>query len=156
MKPTIHFMHGFVASGKSTFAKKLAADKDIRRLNIDDMYVEKYGSKADNQVTPEIWSDLHKQLWQEVADSIASGKDIIVDLGHWSKGARNAARDKAEKLGANHVFYNIITDEKTALERLAKRNIEQPNMYYPTEKYMERKQFFDPISEDEEFVLIKN
>jgi adenylate kinase family enzyme len=38
-------MHGFVAYGKSTFAKKLAHQLKIPRISMDDIYIELHGGK---------------------------------------------------------------------------------------------------------------
>lgn len=151
---TIYFMHGFIASGKTTFSKKLAAEKNIKRFNIDDMIVEHYGNAGCN--TMERWNEMHDKLWTIVESEIKSGRDVIIDLGHWSRESRDIVRKKANDIGADHIFYNIACSEETALKRLKLRNLENPDYYLDEKIFHERKQKVDPMTADENFITIDN
>lgn len=152
--PTIYFMHGFIASGKTTFSKKLAAEKNIKRFNIDDMIVEHFGNASQN--TMERWNEMHDKLWKIVESEIKAGRDVIIDLGHWSRASRDLVRKNAKDIGADHLFYNIVCSEETALKRLRLRNSENPDYYLDEKLFHERKNKVDPMGADENFITIDN
>lgn len=150
--PTIYFMHGFIASGKTTFSKKLAAEKNIKRFNIDDMIVEKYGRL--NEGTPERRHEMYEKLCQIIETEIKNGHDVIVDTGQWSRANRDKVRIMAKSIGADHIFYNIVCSEETALKRLRLRNSENPDYYLDEKLFHERKNKVDPMGADENFITI--
>jgi predicted kinase len=86
---TIHFMHGFIGSGKTTIAKRLAADLPAVRLNNDDWMVALYGrGPHGRELHDDYWTRINKLQWDLVRQILAAGSDVILDYGMWGRADR--------------------------------------------------------------------
>lgn len=154
--PTIHFMHGFIGSGKTTIAKKLEQELPAIRFNNDELMVALYGRHVPEYKFKTFYQRIDKLIWNLTKKMVELGNDVIIDLGFWSRGARDYARKRAKDMGADFKFYNIYTPFDKALERTLKRTENQSEIFIDENCFNERKKQFEPMSEDEEFVLIDN
>lgn len=153
---TIHFMHGFVGYGKSTFAKKLADKLDCKRISMDDVYAEMNDGRAAVNLRKEERAKLLEITWQKIADEVLANKDVIFDAGSWSRKNRDDSRARATALGAKYKFYSLDCDPETAWQRVLKRNeTKQAGSEYPKSYFDEKFKYFNPMQEDEEFELVK-
>ena len=152
--PTIHFMHGFVGYGKSTFARKLADKLGCKRISMDDVYAELNDGKAAINLNKEDRAAILEATWQRIENEVKAGNDAIFDSGSWTRKNRDSNRSRAEALGANHKHYSLDCTPEIAWERVLKRNIEKQGHEYPKSHFDEKFQFFQPMQEDEEFELV--
>jgi predicted kinase len=152
---TIHFMHGFIGYGKSTFARKLAEKLGCKRISMDDVYAELHNGRTAINLSQEERAELLEITWGRIADEVRAGRDVIFDSGAWTRKNRDSNRARAKALGAQHKHYSIECTPEIAWERVLKRNAEKSieNMY-PKSHFDEKFQFFQPMQDDEEFELI--
>lgn len=119
--PQVYLMHGLPASGKTTFARALAADKKALRLNGDE-YVAAHFSAAEQEAD---WDGCFgaaiAALWLQTATAVANGQDVILDFGFWTRENRTDARTRIAALGADYVHYFMDTPDDIILARLQKR-----------------------------------
>ncbi len=151
---TIHIVHGYVAFGKTTLAKKLAKELPAVHLDADDWIVKLYGKDLPESEFDSKAGIVVGFLWEIAAKIIDAGADVIMDIGPWSKQMRRDAADVARQITDNVVFHTIILDPKIARERLIKRNAENQILDVTTLEFFDKNlPLYEPISDDEGFVV---
>jgi predicted kinase len=80
--PTAHLIHGYLAVGKTTFARRLSSRSGAILLSVDDWYLRLY---TDGRPTGHLDHDLYlrlesqlDELWPQL---LARGLDVVLDFG---------------------------------------------------------------------------
>ena len=144
----IHLMVGIQGSGKSTFSKQLAIEKQIQIISTDGV----------RKIYPEL---PEKEIWPLVyrlcAEELNQGKDVIFDATSITIGARTHLKEQVKcycdsfQVGC----YFFLTDLSLCKHRVQVRNQMQDELYLPIEVV---EQFYNrliPPTLDEGFVFIK-
>lgn len=78
--PTIHLIHGYLGSGKTTFARRLEAETGGLRISIDDWTSTLSNDPVhrDRELFERVWR-LMAHLWPSIAQS--GTQDVILDFG---------------------------------------------------------------------------
>ncbi len=151
---TIYIIHGFIGSGKTTFAKRLEKETGAKRFTPDEIIVKRYGKNLSVEEIRNANLVVKKEIYEKMKKAIQQERDIILDYGLWKKQQRIELIQKVKKLGGKPIIYEIICDpvimKKRALERNENSDInitpERYNMYY---------QRFEPMDEDEERITVR-
>lgn len=157
-KPTLYLLYGFIASGKTTFAKKLEKELRAVRLTHDEWMHKLYGSNPPEEKFQEYFKRVEDLIWMLTERLLKVGQDVVMDLGFWSRKQRDEARGKAEKFGANHKLYHIHCPEDIALKRCLTRteNLTEDCLYINEEAFYKLKKRFEDLGKDEGCVLVEN
>lgn len=136
--PTMHFLCGKMAAGKSTLSKKLAAEFEailicedlwLSRLYADEIHTFddylKYSARLKEVLTPHLL-DLLKQ-----------GNSVVLDFPGNVPRQRQWFRTIFEAAGADHVLHFVDVPDDLCRMRLQKRNMENP----PGSKVMSQEEF---------------
>jgi len=119
---TVYFLCGMAASGKTTFAKKLAAEKAAVRFTLDERMIAKY----DYSIYDEAYGDLAGKekllIWEEAKTVLAFGVDVVLDWSLWSKQARQEWSQKALAAGYDYKLYYLKVPLEALRQRLVSRN----------------------------------
>ncbi|MCQ2571590.1 MAG: ATP-binding protein [Alphaproteobacteria bacterium] len=151
---TIHVVHGYIAFGKTTLAKKLAVELPAVHLNADDWIIKLYGKDLLDAEFNEKAGIVVNFLWEIARKIIDAGADVIMDIGPWSKQMRTDVFNMAKQITPNIVFHTIVLDPKIARERLVQRNKENKRLDVTTLEFFDRNlQYYEPVSDDEGFVV---
>lgn len=124
--PTIHLIHGFVGAGKTTFSKKLAAERGALRLSPDDWMCALYGVNPPAEHFAEYDRRIKAVMWETAAGAIGAGADVILDYGFWTRADRDDYRQRAAALGAEAILYCLQCPEEIMRKRALKRSAEMP------------------------------
>jgi predicted kinase len=154
--PTLHLMHGFIGSGKTTYAKKLEADLPALRLNNDEWMVALFGVNPPQESFSSHYEAI-KELQLDMAERVlVLGRDVILDYGFWSLAWRNEVRQKAMQWGVPFRFYAMITPIEECRRRVLARTEALPhgNLVIDANAFDELWQRFEPMGEDEVKVLV--
>ena len=154
--PTLHLLHGFIGSGKTTYAKRLEAELPALRLNNDEWMVALLGANPPRESFGAHYEAI-KELQLTIAERVlALGCDVILDYGFWSLEWRNEIRQKAMQWGVPHRFYAMTTSIEECRVRVLARTEVLPhgNLVIDANAFDELWQRFEPMGEDEVKVSI--
>lgn len=153
---TLHLLHGFICSGKTTVAKKLELEKNAIRFTHDEWMCKLYGVNPPAEMFDVYFTRIENLIWQYCHDLIKLSVDVIIDFGFWSKLSRIEASQRAKAMGANAIWYKITCSDSTMFDRLLKRksNIDEGILHISCESYEKLKIKFEPMQSDEDAILI--
>lgn len=124
-KPTITFLIGPPASGKSTWVQQNAGDSIIiSRDDIVDELRKPLGiSYGDTFKDKDFQSEVNQKLKEHINNTLNSGEDIVVDMTNMNKKSRSNILSKVpENYTKNAVVFKVNRDE--LIKRLNKRKEE--------------------------------
>lgn len=148
---TIHALHGYIACGKTTYAKKLEAAGAVR-FTIDEWVARLYGATPVD--IKECNAKVRELIYEVSATLVARGVDVVWDLGYWKRVDRDAARARAAAMGAKIVWYNFVCDDAVALKRCLARTVAEQPLEINEEAYWGLKKYFEPMGGDEDGILV--
>lgn len=119
---TIHLLHGLPGTGKTTFARRLAADTGAVRLNHDEWMTALYGHNPPAAHFADFHDRILVLIWQMAAEFTQRDIDVILDHGFWTRASRDAARAKARELGATCQLYALVCPPAVADARVLQRS----------------------------------
>jgi predicted kinase len=146
---TAHLIHGFLGSGKTTFANKLARELSALRLSVDEWYLALYadGPTYEYDVARgERVLRVLNSLWPEL---VVRGLDVVLDFGFWRRALRDDVRALAAAAGANTRLYALACPHDVALARCLARNGSTGAFLISAEGYEQLKARFEPLGTDE-------
>ena len=156
MDSTAHLLHGFIGSGKTTFARLLEKKLPAVRLTHDEWIRKLYGRAPPEDAYPEYYRRVEDLIWATAAGVLASGSDVVLDLGFWTRESRDTARERIASIGSNASFYSVVCPRETMLSRTLARSEDPP----PDSMWVDRPAFekfwrrFEPMGDDETFTRI--
>ncbi len=153
--PTAHLVHGYLGVGKTTFAKRLAAELGAVRYSPDALMVARHGHDPPERHFSSYLTAIGAEIDAEWPRTLASGRDVVLDFGFWTRAHRDAARSLAETAGARVLLYCVRCSEETARQRCRARNQNLgDSLYIADETFETLKAGFEPLAPDEPFELV--
>lgn len=153
-KATLYIIQGFIASGKTTFSKKLANEKNAVHLNPDeivtkmydkDYYMENWNICFDNAVS---------SMWDMAKQYLIKNKDVILDMGFWKREDREYARSIAKSTNAKYIHYYLYVPDEVLKERIIQTRPDEWVKLH-LENFEKNKANFE-VPKDEDVVVIHN
>ena len=127
ISPTLHFMCGKAGAGKTTVANGLAQERAAILISEDIWMMRLFG---DQMKTFDDYIHFSRKLKTVVGplatQLLKSGNHVVLDFQANTKAGRRFFRSIFEQADAAHVLHFVQTSDQLCLERIAKRNIEQP------------------------------
>lgn len=150
-KPMLYLIHGFIASGKTTYAKKLGAKTGAMRFTLDEWMVHFYGVNPPVEKFAEYEENIKAMIWIMAEKFLQNGISVILDYGFWKRSDRDDYRTRAKALDVSCELHVLLLDDTTALTRLKSRTNEIPDgeLFIDENAYQTLKQKFEPLGEDE-------
>ena len=115
--PVLYLTVGLPGSGKTTWARQIAAERGILRLTPDEWMAPLFGdSDADGR------RDIleGRMIWV-AHEVLQSGSSVVLDFGCWSPDERYAIRAMAESTGARFILQHLFIDERERRARATLR-----------------------------------
>ena len=153
--PVAHLVHGFLGAGKSTFARRLARELDAVRYCPDDLMVARHGHDPPASEFDRYLEAVYAELNEKWPQTLATGTDVVLDFGFWTRAWRDHARALAARVPATAKLYWISCSEETARARCRERNARPGESLIVTESTFDAlKPRFQPLGSDEPFELV--
>ncbi|MCM1259487.1 MAG: ATP-binding protein [Prevotella sp.] len=145
---TIHLMVGIQGSGKTTFAKQLAAANQIQIVSTDSIRMN-----YPNTPEKEIWP----LAYRFCAEELKQGKDVIFDATSITPAVRARLKEEVQRYFASFEIgcYFFLPDLALCKERVKSRNQIQTEHYLPVEVVEQYYHRLIPPTIDEGFQFVK-
>jgi len=150
---TVYIIHGFIGSGKTTFAKCLEKKINAKRFTPDEIIAKRYGKNLSVEEIRNANLSVKDEIWKEVKELIQCGQDVIIDYGLWKKQQRIDMINKVQEFGGKPIVYEVVCDPLLMKQRALQRTNDDDIVITP-ERYDMYYQRFEPMGEDEERVTI--
>jgi predicted kinase len=155
-RPTAHLIHGYLAVGKTTFARQLSSRTGAILFSVDEWYLRLFTdgtptARLDHELYLRLESQLD-ELWPLI---LLRGVDVILDFGFWTRALRDRTRHLAAEAGASVVLHSVSCGEQTARQRLAARNQDPRGSFLITDvAYDELRGKFAALEADEPHLIV--
>lgn len=151
---TAYMIHGYLGSGKTSHAKRVARDQGAIYLGMDEWYLRLF---TDGSPTTHLNDTLLQRLWVVLNDHwphlLIAEVDVVLDFGFWTRARRDEARELALAAGAAVELHWVQLDDETAKERCVSRKSDTA-FVIDSETYEYLKFRFEPLESDEEYVAV--
>lgn len=120
---TAHLIYGYLAVGKTTFARKLEHELGAVRFSADEWYMRLFVREGTTHELDQGKFDrllaLLNEMWPTILER---GIDVVLDFGFWNRALRDQARNLTHAVGGSVRLYEITCREDVAQQRLLTRN----------------------------------
>jgi predicted kinase len=153
--PMAHLIHGFLGSGKTTFARRLEGDLQAIRFTHDEWMVRLYGHDPPADQFPILFHRIPEQIDQLWPRCLELGVDVVLDHGFWSCQQREETRAMACAVGASTRLYRLACTEEEAWQRIEQRNRNLDGSLFISHSTFEALKIrFEPLKDDEERIEV--
>jgi predicted kinase len=115
-------LHGFVGSGKTTFAKKLETELPAFRFSPDEWMTTLFGTNPPASEFQVLESRTMELIQRQYERALALGNHVVLDFGFWRRAQRDQIRKWASNHGYNTILYSLRCSDDSTLTRVADRN----------------------------------
>jgi predicted kinase len=147
---TAHLLFGYLASGKTTFAKHLEVKHEAVRFTPDEWMARLFGDDPPEESFPEKAEailELLEPLWMRC---LSLGVDVVLDYGFWGRKERDEVRAIVERLGASACLYRLHCPDDEARRRIDARNqADRRCLHIAPATYDALRTRFEPLEADE-------
>ena len=154
---TVHLIHGFVGTGKTTFSKTLESEINGVRFTVDEWMIALLGQNPPKEIFKEFDAKIKNLIWDIATKVLQTNTDVILDFGFWKRADRDCYRSLAQELGHDVKLYNLRCPENVNVQRVLQRTavMNSGTLFIDEQAIAEFKNYYEPInSEHEESLLI--
>lgn len=124
--PTLHLVHGLPGSGKTTHAIRLARELTAVRFTPDEWMVALHGTNPPEALFRPQLERIFSLIWEHAARVLATGTDVVIDAGFWTRASRDEAREWARAHGVRCRLYAMDCPLAEARRRVLARTAAMP------------------------------
>lgn len=123
---TLHIICGFIAAGKTTFAKQLEEKGNAVRFSIDEWMISLYGHHMSRDDFEDRMDRCKTLIWKISKQLLSLEIDVILDFGFWKRTERSKYRSLSDKESVDFKLYFLKADVDVLRHRLKFRNDNLP------------------------------
>jgi len=117
----IHLICGKICSGKSYYAKTLAAERNAVILSVDEITYAFFNNDLGDK-HEEMTAKIREYLSNKAVEIAKCGLDVILDWGFWSRETRAAATVFFSSRGISVIWHYIDISDEDWMKNIEKRN----------------------------------
>ncbi|MEX0871186.1 MAG: ATP-binding protein [Aquisalimonadaceae bacterium] len=155
--PTLHFLCGKLAAGKTTLAREIAAEHGAV-LICEDIWLQRLFPTdiADFNDYLTYSARLKRVVAPHVRELLAIGQSVVLDFPANVPETRQWIRSIFEAANADHVLHFVDTPNRKCIEQMQRRNQERPEGSVETtvEQFERITSFFRPPAPEEGFNVL--
>lgn len=151
-------MCGLPASGKTTVARRLAAELPAVHFSLDEWMLRLHGLPYDDPRYGARVDACRELIWDVAARVVGLGLDVILDWNHWSRSRRADSRRRAEAAGASVRVHYVDVPVTVAARRAAARTAAGEDAWshrLDDAAVRHAETFFEPPADDEGFDVVR-
>jgi predicted kinase len=148
-------MCGMAFSGKSTFARALAAAIQATTISLDEIN-ERRGLWGGEGIPLEEWQQTHEIATAEVRAGLGAGRTVVIDDTSSPRFLRDGWRSLAEQAGVGFALVYLDVDPDTIRRRRADNRISQGRRDVTDAVLEEHLTNFEPPEPDEAAVRVRS
>jgi predicted kinase len=115
----LYILCGIPFSGKTTLSKELEKTLGFKRVDLDEVKFELFGSDVkDSGINQEGWDKIYQEMYKLIEESLVKGQTVLHDTGNFTKHERDLVKNIASKLGIEAITIFVNTPVAVARERL--------------------------------------
>lgn len=145
---------GFLGAGKTSISKQLTQEYDAEYMNVDNHVMEMFSPDEYESNWEECFTAAEEDLWQQIQQCATTNKNVVFDVGFWTRESRDAARRRATQSGMEPIMYYVYAPDEILKQRIANRpgKIAENNI----KNFDTIRKMFEEPKTDEDFVRIDN
>ncbi len=152
LKPKLVMICGLTGAGKSKIAENLSKHMDAVVLSSDkirkqlagmDVYAKDASPFGEGIYSSNITQEVYEEISRRAYDFLREGKNVIIDATFLKKLYRDRVRHTIKRLGIEPMIIFVEVDDKTAKNRLEKRQKEKNASDGRWEIYLHQKAIFE-------------
>jgi len=151
---TLHLLHGYIGSGKTTFARTLERNLGAVRFTLDEWMVTLYGVDPPAEQYAEYDARVRTVMERQWTRLLTIGVDVVLDFGFWTRAGRDEMRAKATALGVPCVLYRLEVPEDVARARVRRRNDHVEQLFVADRTFDVLRIHFEALEPDEDHVRV--
>lgn len=121
-RPGLVIVCGLPGTGKTTLARRLAAERGALRLNPDEWMTALGASLWDSEVRAKV----EALQWSLAQDLLRLGHTVVIEWGTWARAERDTLREGARALGAGVELHYLEAPVDELWRRVSARQHEDP------------------------------
>lgn len=122
--PRVHLLCGLTGAGKTTHARRLAAEVPAVRFSLDEWMLRLYELRYDDRRYASRLDGCTSLIWDTAKQVLALGHDVVLDWNQWSTDRRFAWRRRVERAGYRAVLHHVDVSLDTAVKQTMARGAE--------------------------------
>jgi predicted kinase len=154
---TLYFFCGKMASGKSTLAAQIAAEKDALLLSEDRFLAELYPHEiTDVPAYIERARRVGATVKPIVEALLRRGLSVVMDFPANTPAQRAWFREMIESTDAHHELHHIVCGDDLCKQQLAQRARDNPERRATdtVEMFEAINKYYQPVKDDEQFAVM--
>jgi predicted kinase len=152
---TIHLLYGPVGSGKTTYGRALAAERDAAFFCLDEWMAALFMMDAPTPLTLD-WAlprteRCEQQIWVVTRQLLSLGIDVILELGFYKRAQRARVRALVADSGADAAIHVLDVPREVRRERVRARNQGSATLTVEVDDAMFdwAESYYEPLDDDE-------
>jgi predicted kinase len=120
-QPHVHLLCGLVCAGKTTLAKRMAAELPALRFSRDEWMLRLYGLDHDDDRYVAALTPCTQLIWDVALEVLSLGQSVIMDWNHWNPERRAESCARARSAGFDVVLHYLEVPLEVAVARARSR-----------------------------------
>lgn len=152
---TLYILCGIPFSGKSTLAKQMVQDLNLKRIDLDEVKFNLFGRDTiDENLKQEDWDKIYQKMYRTIQKDLENGIGLVHDTGNFTKYERGLIRKIAEKVGGVKIVTIFVdTSYEIAKQRLIDNREKKHRFNVSDESFESAVVEMEKPGEDENFLI---